>query len=383
MNLAPTESGLSAAAERRSDGGGSQVAPAGALIDRLAAAGVEMVLCPDVFQGLARLMKRGAPGNGAGESWDGVLVRSSELDAEDGEFFEIFSRFRGGPEVFVYRDGADGGMLEAALGRGASGELSEAVVERWIRRAGEAREIGHGGERDDTTHACPANRRGEAAERAPSDAAGLCGPGAQEVKTIHQLAGVEAGRDGDSAAGRVQKPAEEPGGGVEDEAHQEHDDEIAAGDSDTAEGGGGSGRDSDEHPVEPGHDGSRTIRVPWKNYENRPVRQRPGGAASGAEPPASTNGNEAARGEPTSGAANEVRAPGKPEPASGSGRSGANEPFVRPSPGLAESARPRRSEPLLTEEELRQLLGDDVAGFMPRWDEAGANEGGKPRGEKP
>ena len=79
---------------------------------------------------------------------------------------------------------------------------------------------------------------------------------------------------------------------------------------------------------EPGDDTTAPTRVPWLKYENRPVRQAPQRIAP----------------QPT--AAVEPTADRQPEDAS-------------------PRKRPDATEPLLTEEELRALLGDDISSIAP------------------
>ncbi|MCO6436002.1 MAG: hypothetical protein J5J06_02820 [Phycisphaerae bacterium] len=333
----------------------------GAVEARLREAGAEVVACPDVFQAMAMIV--GGDGH-EGESkclWDAVIVRTRDLDPEDEEFFGILSRMRGGPEVVVYRGGADGGLLERLERAGGVKVLAKARAERWVeRRSDEATkprsDEGEEGRRHEGTEA----RRHEAEKGQQATGNRQQGEASHGATKPRSDEG-EEGRRHEGAEGKKEKATEA-------RTHQEE--EIA------------------------GQGGAEGVRVPWKQYEGRPVRRKPGSAEAGSKEATSADRGGDPKGNVFQ-KAGELEAGGKKAGEQEAGDARLTSPAAESSAPAAESFQPgeasesakgstsraRREEPLLSEAELRELLGDDVAAFVPRMRDAGGKRGDRGNGE--
>ena len=232
----------------------------------LEATGLRVAVFTDVYRGLARLASLAKDGEGR-SSLRAVLVQVDDLGPPEMEFFSITSRVLPRTPVLVYGSDRLQSRVEKALEYGATDRASPEIIARLAARDA------------DTTDEDTANREAPA-------------------PTITAQPG-EAGIDLESDA------VQEPAAGLE----------IVRDDPPPQ---------TDEPEIET----TAATRVPWLDYENRPVRQAPRRTAP----------------QPTS--AVESKEDDQPEEASA-------------------RKRPSATEPLLTEEELRALIGDDISSIAP------------------
>ena len=233
----------------------------------LEATGLRVAILTDIYRGLARLACLAMDGE-APSSLRAVLVQVDDLGPPEMEFFSITSRVLPRTPVLVYGSDRLQSRVEKALECGATDRASPETIARLA--AGEA----------DSTDEDPANRKAAAPTLA-----------AQPVEE-----GVELESDA------VQEPAAFP--------------QVV--------------RDDPPPPEDqPENETTAATRVPWLDYENKPVRQAPRRTAP----------------QPTS----PVEPKEDDQPKEASARK-----------------RPSATEPLLTEEELRALIGDDISSIAPR-----------------
>lgn len=309
----------------------------------------------DVYRTLARLCAKGASPPGA------LLVCVDDLGRAEMEFFSIVARTRRGLPVYAYGEERARHRVESAVALGAI-EASEAVI---LALAD-----------DDARHAppihhlsvpppreCAATREGSIprtvtgksslADGSPSEPAeshaNPCGSTVPVAPRQHSMTAsttvrVETRLDGEAPAS-TSGPAFDVEDGHEPAAPSLR---LAAAPDEVeyATPDGNDGSDVAMPPRVDDEESDRPARVPWLRYDDRPVRLPPRRVTSPAEEGLakfgpSVNGSPVARP-----AAQPAVVP----------------PVMNPSRSLSDL----RFEPLLTEEELRALLGDELEELDPR-----------------
>ncbi len=230
----------------------------------LEATGLRVAVFTDVYRGLARLARLAQDGE-ARSLLRAVLVQVDDLGPPEMEFFSITSRVLARTPVLVYGSDRLQSRVELALERGATDRASPEIITRLAARDAASTN-------DDT-----ADRDAPA----PMPQPGQPGVDLESDAAAEPVAFPEVVRD-----------------------------------------------DPPPRTDQPENETTAPTRVPWLDYENRPVRQAPRRSAP----------------QPTS--AVEPKEDDQPEEASA-------------------RKRPNATEPLLTEEELRALMGDDISSIAP------------------
>ncbi|MCH9003044.1 MAG: hypothetical protein IIC02_10765 [Planctomycetes bacterium] len=247
----------------------------------LEATGLRVAVFTDVYRGLARLARLAQDGE-ARSLLRAVLVQVDDLGPPEMEFFSITSRVLARTPVLVYGSDRLQSRVELALERGATDRASPEIITRLAAH-------GAASTNDDT-----ADR--DAPAPMPMAQPGQPGVDLESDAATEPVAFPEVVRD-----------------------------------------------DPPPRTDQPENETTAPTRVPWLDYENRPVRQAPRHSAP----------------QPTS--AVEPKEDDQPEEASA-------------------RKRPSATEPLLTEEELRALMGDDISSIAPS--EAEPNEIAGPAEER-
>lgn len=236
-------------------------------IDRLLeATGLRVAVFTDVYRGLARLARLAKDGE-ARSMLRAVLVQVDDLGPPEMEFFSITSRVLARTPVLVYGSDRLQSRVELALERGATDRASPEIITRLAARDA-------------------ASTNDDTADRDAPAPMPMAQPGQPGVDL-----------ESDAAAEPVLFPEV-----VRDDPPPRTD--------------------------QPENETTAPTRVPWLDYETRPVRQAPRRTV--------------------------------PQPTS------AVEPNQGQQPNEAGAQKvPDTHEPLLTEEELRALIGDDISSIAP------------------
>ena len=232
----------------------------------LEATGLRVAVFTDVYRGLARLARLAQDGE-ARSLLRAVLVQVDDLGPPEMEFFSITSRVLARTPVLVYGSDRLQSRVELALERGATDRASPEIITRLAAH-------GAASTNDDT-----ADR--DAPAPMPMAQPGQPGVDLESDAATEPVAFPEVVRD-----------------------------------------------DPPPRTDQPENETTAPTRVPWLDYETRPVRQAPRRTVP----------------QPTS--AVEPKEDYQPEEASA-------------------RKRPSATEPLLTEEELRALIGDDISSIAP------------------
>jgi len=260
----------------------------------------------DVYRALANLLQRGTSGVGFARPVTAVIACVDGLSDAELEFFRLLRAARPDVQVMAYSATGSDIAVERALQAGAQTTATVQLVHDLLRSSS------------------PAPM--EIARDLPEIGPPLAQP--PPVRASQLAAGPLSANESDTrAAFEVAPKPHEP----------EHpDDEEADGSVD--DGVGVFDETEDDESLEPDPDESEAARVPWLKYNDRPVRMGPGIRIPPAGPP---------RTPPENGATHPETSHVKP---------------LTPPPVI----RPGGSVPLLSEEELRALLEDDVSALAPR-----------------
>ena len=269
--------------------------------------------CGDVYRGLARLCRE----KEGQEAWQAIFVCVDGLGSAEMEFFSIVSRTRRDLDVYVYGGDRSASQVARAIERGASGEATEEVVRKLAAMPVTESRVGS---------APPEVPRGESA--ANSEAPTVQHPGTGE--SAREPSPHPAASDVAASIAQVEpsvSASAEPGATTSDQQHADiagipstatpaeppetTSDETSAAQADETE----AREEADDKAS------AATVRVPWLRYGDGPARTPPKRSES------SPNRSESPR-----------RSASKASP---------------------------QHEPLLTDEELQALLGDDIAAITP------------------
>lgn len=311
----------------------------------------------DVYRTLARLCANDASPPGA------LLVCVDDLGRAEMEFFSIVARTCRGVPVYAYGEERARHRVESAVALGAI-EASEATILALADDdARHAPPIHHLSVPPPPPRDCAAPREGSIpepvtgksslADGSPSDPAeslaNPCGSTAPVASRQHSMTApttvtVKTKLDGEATASTGGAPSDvEVGDGPDTPSLR-----LAAAPDEVeyATPDGNDGSNVEMPPRVDEEESDRPARVPWLRYDDRPVRLPPRRAASPAEEGPATFGP------------------------SGNGYSGAHPAFhsavTPPAMNPSRSLSDLRFEPLLTEEELRALLGDELDELDPR-----------------
>ncbi|MEK6799479.1 MAG: hypothetical protein AABZ12_10970 [Planctomycetota bacterium] len=299
-------------------------------------------LVDNAYVGLARLLKP------TGAGFRHAIVRVDRLLPAEFEFFRLAARNRPDVATYVYGGANSASLLNEAIQAGAEGTLTEDV----LRRIEVETERGEPKATEEAPSPCPLPRgRGRGVEDEPPHPARSPENGGEGLKTKPpRLAAFSQEerelREAVSEGERELRPSVSENEGSEVRVDEEGDSESASHD-----------------------EASRPIRVPWLRYGNQPPRKGPSsGGSNGSDSP---------------GASSSI--PTLPIPSSdpslttflssppGTLQTGSSSP-ASDVPSRTEPARaaasgtpsePRLQEPLLTDEELEALLGNDFSAFVP------------------
>jgi hypothetical protein len=309
--------------------------------ESLAAISVPMDVCGDVYRGLARLVR------GQEDPPAVVFVCVDDLGPAELEFFGLVGRAVPGIRVYVYGAERAERRMADAVARGATGAVTQEVLDRLRLDAGRS------AKRDTTAVASDVRSRITTAQAAAPGSAGVARPDLESADDLSDDAvHAEPDRENDTETARDTDEPPKPAAArdLQEIPHtpvrEAHDgprrDVFGSGepaeteDAVESDDTGAPDRWREEAPRPVTSDapdvgsapndqgGPRTGRVPWLHYEDRPVR----------------------------------KGPPRPTP----------QDRMRPTEASPPSRGPVK--PLLSEEELRALIGDDVAAIEPDDDKA-------------
>ncbi len=284
------------------------VDPGTSMENVLAATPLAVDPCGDVYRGLARLCRKEQETS----PW-AVVVCVDGLGPTEMEFFSIVSRMCHDVDVYVYGGDHSTSRVAKAIELGASGEATEDVIRKLAAPPSTpVPESLVTKPHPDVSCEAPAVERSgprEASQGTPPS------PGA----TVRSAAISRSERDASTPSERRATNSDEQGAAVSDEPETTTPTKPPVTTSiETSAPSARKTEDGKEKADDESSDG--TVRVPWLRYKDGPVRTPPERRTSSSDAPAASQ-----------------RVTSKASP----------------------------QEPLLTEEELQALLGDDIAAIAP------------------
>ena len=292
--------------------------------DLLESSSLRTVVCPDVYRGLARLLKPEL------QIPDVVFIRMDELGRPELEFFSIVSRLR--PSVPVYVYGHSEARNAEAIHHGASGPAEEETI-RKLEAAAVPADVAGKPPEPRPAGTVPGERPGlrvsvsDDARVAPVKPITAVRPKTEQPATVQPTTGQPTPEELRSEQPAMPPAEAEPAAAEPPGFEQTPTDPgpLRSSDRDETPPAVASPLSPDERAAEGSEDAAR---VPWLRYEGRPTRTAPQ-----RRPPTSEQTKQSDR--PSSGTDSPTGRTGSPEP-------------------------------LLTEEELRALMGgDDIASIGP------------------
>ncbi len=317
--------------------------------ERLGAGLSTVAVCGDVYHGLARLVRR------QGEWAPVVLVCVDDLSPAEMEFFRITARSLPGTDVYVYGVERSAKRVAGAIERGATGEVTDDLLQELsivadptpavASNADDAlvsvSEIFPGSSEtvraiENAAHADPPLTADAGQDSQPAVAGAVASPAAARTESDEGKPAVDPSTTTPAAAHTPERLADGATGEIPRGPINETHETVPRGDSVEAtvtpvESSTPIVDDNPDDDADGNVDSSGGAgRVPWLRYDNVPVRKAPS-------------------------------------------RKG---PVDSPRQNTGASSPPSLREPLLSEEELRALIGDDVAAIGPDDDEDEPVQGG-------
>lgn len=305
-------------------------------LEALMAANPRVRRCGDVYRALALLLQRRANGKGFAQEVRAVVVCVDGVHDTEMEFFRLLRAARPAVRLLPYSAWGNDDGVARALSAGAHGPATEPEVRKLLT----VPEAPPAPTAEPGSTAPPSHQDTAPAPKPLEDYSPSGGRGSfpqEPVAAVDHVLEVNAAalledasdsgtvfhafRDDSETHGQTSLPMP-PAGDDENPAEYAEAPEI-------------------EESAVPPEEGTAAPRVPWLRYNDQPVRMGPGARTAPQAPVRSAAENGAAPGEA---------------------------PPVKP-PASPGAARPGGYAPLLSDEELRALLEDDVSALTPRDDQ--------------